>query len=206
MESTWSWEHFSFEFTVQFLVILISAGIGWLVWKMQFKETKVDETEKKKEADDKRLQTLLRQCILSASDNKNFLDDALRFQSYGGSPYEIKGWIAGLQNALKYDAITNLLNSGLDEKLPENTLEIMIDARLSILALLRDLAASEKLFDFYSTHQTFESNARCEWDKLRRTFDDCLNHMNDLKNRFQKTEGRIEVVQESAKKEVLNGH
>src|SRR5580692_10637827 len=108
MESNWTWDHFLFDLVVQVLSILISAYIGWCIWKKQFKVTKDDGTIQKNIEENNRLQSLLMQCVLTATDNRRFLEEALRFQHYSAAPFEVKSKIAGLQYALKFDTISNL--------------------------------------------------------------------------------------------------
>jgi len=193
METSWTLDHFSFELVVQVFSILISVGIGWFIWEKQFKVTKNDATEQKNIDDDKRLQTFLMQCLLMASDNKSVLNEALRFQIYSAAPYEIKSWLAGLQFGLKIDAISNLLNSGLDQKLPSNVQAILTDSRLKIFEIQKNLASSEKKFEFYSANKTFETNAHSDWDNLKRDFEECIKKLEELEGTFVKKDGLVIV-------------
>lgn len=199
MESDWTLSHFLFEITVGILGILISAYIGWRVWETQLKVTTDDEAKKKLKEDNDRLQTLLMQCVLTATDNRKFLEEAQRRQKYSAAPYEVKSWIAGLMFALKYDSISNLLNSGLDEKLPESIQRILADTRLDILELQKDLVESDKRFDFYAVNQTFGSNSNAEWDNLKREFEECIVHLKKLEESFTKKAGIIQVANQTAK-------
>ena len=196
MEPVWTFEHFSFELIVQVLSILISVSIGWLIWKAQFKVTKEDVEGQRSIEDSKRLQILLKQCLLTVSDNKGILKESLLFQIYSAAPYEIKSWVAGLQYALKRDAISGALNSGLIEKLPSKVEKTLIEVRLKVFEIQKDLASSETKFEFYASNKTYESNARSDWGNLKRDFESCINSLYSLEKLFIKKENRVELTDE----------